>query len=188
MELRRLIREYSNNDENVFALYMNSLKSSVLTAFYTDNRIVDAISDALKYSGIEIKSFLEPSAGQGAFIDSFLRNDRYPGSEVLSFEKDLITGKILQALHPSTTVNIEGFERIDPDFNGYFDVAASNVPFGDFAVTDPGICREQGDCVSSGYQVDTQLFLPQNSRSSARGQFGCFHRVSGCVERRFAIR
>ena len=137
VELRRLIREYSNNDENVFALYMNSLKSSVLTAFYTDNRIVDAISDALKYSGIEIKSFLEPSAGQGAFIDSFLRNDRYPGVEVLAYEKDLLTGKILSALHPSILTRIEGFEKIESDFNGYFDVAASNVPFGDFAVADP---------------------------------------------------
>lgn len=137
VELRRLIREYSNNDENVFALYMNSLKSSVLTAFYTDNRIVDAISDALKYSGIEIKSFLEPSAGQGAFIDSFLRNDRYPGAEVLAYEKDLLSGKILSALHPSILTRIEGFEKIERDFNGYFDVAASNVPFGDFAVADP---------------------------------------------------
>ena len=137
VELRRLIREYSNNDENVFALYMNSLKSSVLTAFYTDNRIVDAISDALKYSGVEIKSFLDPSAGQGAFIDSFLRNDRYPGTEVLAYEKDLLTGKILSALHPSILTRIEGFEKIERDFNGYFDVAASNVPFGDFAVADP---------------------------------------------------
>lgn len=68
-------------------------------------------------------------------MDSFLRN--YPGTEAQSFEKDLLTGKILQALHPSTTVNIEGFERIDSDFNGYFDVAASNIPFGDFAVSDP---------------------------------------------------
>ena len=116
---------------------MSSLKASVLTAFYTDPRIVDAISDALKYSGVEIKSFLEPSAGQGAFIDSFLRNDRYPGAEVLAYEKDLLTGKILSALHPSILTRIEGFERIEREFNGYFDVAASNVPFGDFAVADP---------------------------------------------------
>ncbi len=134
VELRRLIHDYSHDDKE-FNRYMESLKASTLTAFYTDNRIVDAISDALKYQGIEVKKFLEPSAGQGVFVDSFLRN--YPGSEVLSFEKDLLTGKILQALHPSTTVNIEGFERIDPDFNGYFDVAASNIPFGDFAVADP---------------------------------------------------
>ena len=136
VELRRLIHDYSHNDRE-FKDYMDSLKASVLTAFYTDNRIVDAISDALKYSGVEIKSFLEPSAGQGAFIDSFLRNDRYPGAEVLAYEKDLLTGKILSALHPSILTRIEGFEKIERDFNGYFNVAASNVPFGDFAVADP---------------------------------------------------
>ena len=32
---------------------------------------------------------------------------------------------------------IEGFAEIERDFNGYFDVAASNVPFGDLAVADP---------------------------------------------------
>ena len=136
VELRRLIHDYSHNDRE-FKDYMDSLKASVLTAFYTDNRIVDAISDSLKYSGIEVNSFLEPSAGQGAFIDSFLRNDRYPGAEVLAYEKDLLTGKILSALHPSILTRIDGFEKIERDFNGYFDVAASNVPFGDFAVADP---------------------------------------------------
>ncbi len=136
VELRRLIHDYSHDDKE-FNRYMESLKASTLTAFYTDNRIVDAISDALKYSGIDVKRFLEPSAGQGVFIDSFLRNDRYPGAEVLAYEKDLLTGKILSALHPSILTRIEGFEKIDSDFKGYFDVAASNVPFGDFAVADP---------------------------------------------------
>ena len=136
VELRRLIHDYSRDDKE-FNRYMESLKASTLTAFYTDSRIVDAISDALKYQGVEIKSFLEPSAGQGAFIDSFLRNDRYPGAEVMAYEKDLLTGKILSALHPSILTRIEGFEKIESDFNGYFDVAASNVPFGDFAVADP---------------------------------------------------
>ena len=136
VELHRLIHDYSKDDRE-FAGYMDSLKASVLTAFYTPAPVIDAISDSLKNSGIEVRSFLEPSAGQGAFIDSFLRNDRYPGAEVLAYEKDLLTGKILSALHPSILTRIEGFEKIERDFNGYFDVAASNVPFGDFAVADP---------------------------------------------------
>ncbi len=136
VELRRLIHDYSKDDKE-FAGYMDSLKASVLTAFYTPMPVVDAISDALKNSGIEVRSFLEPSAGQGAFIDSFLRNDKYPGIEVLAYEKDLLTGKILSALHPSILTRVEGFEKIERDFNGYFDVAASNIPFGDFAVADP---------------------------------------------------
>ena len=136
VELRRLIHDYSKDDKE-FAGYMDSLKASVLTAFYTPAPVIDAISDALKNSGVEVRSFLEPSAGQGAFIDSFLRNDRYPGAEVLAYEKDLLTGKILSALHPSILTRVEGFEKIERDFNGYFDVAASNIPFGDFAVADP---------------------------------------------------
>ncbi|TGX79618.1 DNA methylase [Muribaculum intestinale] len=136
VELRRLIHDYSHDDKE-FNRYMESLKASTLTAFYTPQPIVDAVSDALKDAGVDVKKFLEPSAGQGAFIDSFLRNDKYPGAEVLTYEKDLLTGKILSALHPSILTRIEGFEKIESDFNGYFDVAASNIPFGDFAVADP---------------------------------------------------
>ena len=134
VELRQLIHDYSKDDRE-FARYMDSLKTSVLTAFYTPSPVVDAISDALKANGIEVKRYLEPSAGQGVFVDSFLRN--YPGAEAMAFEKDLITGKILDALHPSVSTRIEGFEKIESDFNGYFDVACSNIPFGDFAVPDP---------------------------------------------------
>lgn len=92
VELRRLIHDYSHNARE-FKDYMDSLKASVLTAFYTDNRIVDAISDALKYSGIEVKSFLEPSAGQGAFIDSFLRNDRIQARRCLPTKKICLRAK-----------------------------------------------------------------------------------------------
>ena len=136
VELRRLIHDYSKDDRE-FAAYMDSLKASVLTAFYTPAPIIDALATSLRERGVKIKKFLEPSAGQGAFIDSFLKNEHYPGTEALAFEKDLLTGKILSALHPSISTEIKGFERIDPDFEGYFDVAASNIPFGDFAVADP---------------------------------------------------
>ena len=136
VELRRLIHDYSKDDRE-FAAYMDSLKASVLTAFYTPEPIVDALATSLRERGVKIKRFLEPSAGQGAFIDSFLKNENYPGTEALAFEKDLLTGKILSALHPSISTEIKGFERIDPDFEGYFDIATSNIPFGDFAVADP---------------------------------------------------
>ncbi len=134
VELRQLIREYSKDDRE-FSRYMDSLKTSVLTAFYTPSPVVDAIFDTLKANGIEVKRYLEPSAGQGVFVDSLMRD--YPGAEAMAFEKDLLTGKILEALHPSVSTRIEGFERIEQDYNGYFDVACSNIPFGDFAVPDP---------------------------------------------------
>lgn len=134
VELRRLIHDYAKDDRE-FKAYMDSLKASVLTAFYTPQPIIDGIAESLQEAGIVAKRFLEPSAGQGAFIDTFMATNA--GMEVMSFEKDLLTGKILSALHPSTTVRVEGFEKIEPDFNGYFDIAASNIPFGNFAVPDP---------------------------------------------------
>ncbi|RXE61568.1 DNA methylase [Muribaculaceae bacterium Isolate-004 (NCI)] len=133
-QLRQMIHDYSKNDRE-FAAYMDSLKASVLTAFYTPAPVIDALAEALRDRGVKIEKFLEPSAGQGAFVDSFLH--RYPGAETLAFEKDLLTGRILSALHPSISTEISGFEKIDSDFEGYFDVAASNIPFGDFAVADP---------------------------------------------------
>ncbi len=133
-ELRRLIHDNSKNDRE-FKAYMDSLKASVLTAFYTPQPIIDSIAGAFQESGIIARRFLEPSAGRGDFIDPFMATNA--GMEVMSFEKDLLTGKILDALHRSTSVRVEGFENIEPDFNGYFDVAVSNIPFGDFAVADP---------------------------------------------------
>ena len=98
VELRRIIHDYSKNDKE-FSAYIDSLKASVLTAFYTPSPVIDALADTLRERGVKVGSFLEPSAGQGAFVDSFLQS--YPGAETLAFEKDLLTGKILAALHPA---------------------------------------------------------------------------------------
>lgn len=136
LELRQVIHDYSR-DDGEYKDYMDSLRSSVLTSFYTPQPVVDAIADSLKSNGVEVKRFLDPSAGQGAFIDSFLKKENFPDTEALAFEKDLITGTILSALHPSVSTRIEGYEKILKDYNGYFDVASSNIPFGDFAVADP---------------------------------------------------
>ena len=132
-ELHRLIRENSP-DERTYKRYMDSLKSSVLTAFYTPAEITETISGVLKENGIAPLRMLEPSAGRGAFVDAFLKDN--PQAEVMAFEKDLLTGKILSHLYPEQRVRIEGFERIEKPFEEYFDVGISNVPFGDVAVFD----------------------------------------------------
>lgn len=134
VELRRLIRECSN-DEREFSRYMDSLKASVLTAFYTPKHVVEAISQSLQYAGVEPKRFLDPSAGSGAFVDAFTWIN--PPGERIAFEKDALTGLILSQLYPRTTVRTEGFEKIGHDYDGYFDVVSSNIPFGDISVPDP---------------------------------------------------
>ena len=121
---------------------MDSLKQSVLTAFYTPSAITEALTDVLKEHQIIPEKVLEPSAGIGAFVDSVLDNN--PKADIMAFEKDLLTGKILRHLHPEQKVRIEGFEKIEKPFNDYFDLAISNIPFGDVAVFDPSYTAMKG--------------------------------------------
>ena len=133
-ELHRLIRENSAGEKE-YKRYFDSLKSSVLTAFYTPPEIVSAIAGTLHEHGIAPDRLLDPSAGQGVFISAF--EPHAPKAEIMAFDKDLLTGKILAHLYPEHKVRAEGFERIEKPFTNYFDVAASNIPFGDVAVFDP---------------------------------------------------
>mgnify|MGYP000876284416 FL=1 len=141
VELHRLIRENSKN-ESEYKQLMDSLKQSVLTAFYTPSAITEALTDVLKEHQIIPEKVLEPSAGIGAFVDSVLDNN--PKADIMAFEKDLLTGKILRHLYPEQKVRIEGFEKIEKPFNDYFDLAISNIPFGDVAVFDPSYTAMKG--------------------------------------------
>ena len=132
-ELHRLIRE-NNRDETEYKRYVDSLKGSVLTSFYTPKEITDTLAGVLAGHGVVPARLLEPSAGMGAFVDSMLRHA--PQADVMAFEKDLLTGRMLRHLHPDRKVRVEGFEKIEKPFNGHFDLALSNIPFGDIAVFD----------------------------------------------------
>lgn len=134
VELHRLIHENSR-DEAEYKRYVDSLKASVLTAFYTPQAITDTIADALHDRKVRPKLVLEPSAGMGAFIAPILSNN--PQADVMAFEKDLLTGKMLGHLYPRQKIRTEGFEKIEKPFLNRFDLAISNIPFGDIAVFDP---------------------------------------------------
>ena len=134
VELHRLLRE-NTKDETEYKRYMDAMKQSVLTAFYTPPEITGTIADVLHEHGIRPDRVLEPSAGVGAFVDSVLENR--PDADIMAFEKDLMTGKILKHLHPGQKVRVQGFEKIEKPFMNHFDLAVSNIPFGDVAVFDP---------------------------------------------------
>ena len=138
VELHRLIRENSR-DETEYRRYVDSLKASVLTAFYTPQAIADTIADVLHDRKVRPRLVLEPSAGMGAFISPVLSNN--PQAEVMAFEKDLLTGKMLGHLYPQQKIRTEGFEKIEKPFLNHFDLAISNIPFGDFGVFDAEFSR-----------------------------------------------
>lgn len=139
-ELHRVIRENTAH-ENEYKRYMNSIKNSVLTAFYTPPEIVTTLSETLRDSGITPIHVLDPSAGTGEFAHSFFEAADHK-NELVCFEKDLLTGKMLSALTPGHKVNIEGFETIESRYNNYFDVVSSNIPFGDMNVFDSAFMKQ----------------------------------------------
>ena len=156
VELHRIIRENSR-DETEYKRYVDSLKASVLTAFYTPQAVTDTIADVLHDRKVRPKLVLEPSAGMGAFIGSVLSDN--PQAEVMAFEKDLLTGKMLGHLYPEQKIRTEGFEKIEKPFLNRFDLAISNIPFGDIAVFDPEYTNGSTFRRIAARKVHTYFFL-----------------------------
>lgn len=132
-ELHDLLKNNAQTEQQ-YKQYVNSLKNSILTAFYTPSEIVQVLAETLKQSQVSVRNFLDPSAGLGAFISTFKNQNE--GLSVTGFEKDLLTGRILSKLYPEDKIRISGFEEIENRYNNHFDVVSSNIPFGVVAAFD----------------------------------------------------
>nr|WP_294894900.1 N-6 DNA methylase [uncultured Pedobacter sp.] len=158
-ELHKLLKENSEDDKQ-YRKYVDSMKGSVLTAFYTPPQIIDAISSTLLDSGLNIDKFLEPSAGIGSFIQSFSENQK---AKVTAYEKDLLTGKVLKHLYPESNTRVSGFEEIPETEQNSYDVVASNIPFGDTSVFDLSYSRSKdGAKVQASRSIHNYFFLKGN--------------------------
>ena len=137
-ELHGVLREGAT-DEREYKRLVDSVKASTFTAFYTPPEIIGALASSLSEHGVSPHRFLDPSSGTGNFITAFQSHlfTATAQPEMAAYEKDLLTGRILRQLQPGTDVRVQGFEELPPQDNGRFDVAASNIPFGDIRVFDP---------------------------------------------------
>ncbi|MDG1871909.1 MAG: N-6 DNA methylase [Flavobacterium sp.] len=155
-ELHQLLKENSE-DEKQYRRYVDSMKSSVLTAFYTPPQVIDAISSTLLESGLNIRKFLEPSAGIGSFIRSF---SEIQSANVTAYEKDLLTGKILKQLYPQSNIRVSGFEEIPEKEQNSYDVIASNIPFGDTSIFDLSYSRSKDEAkIQASRSIHNYFFL-----------------------------
>ncbi len=158
-ELHQLLKENSEDDKQ-YRRYVDSMKSSVLTAFYTPPQVIDAISATLRESGVNIQKFLEPSAGIGSFIQSFSENQQ---PKVTAYEMDLLTGKVLKHLYPESNIRVSGFEEIPEKEQNSYDVVASNIPFGDISVFDLSFSRSKDNAkVQASRSIHNYFFLKGN--------------------------
>jgi hypothetical protein len=177
-ELHEVLLESSPTPE-VYKRYVSSLKSSILTAFYTPKPIIDALADALKDSGATPTRFLEPSAGTGAFISSF--KETAPEAKVIGFEKDLLTGKILSHLSPQDKVRVEGYEKMEGRYSQHFDVIASNIPFGDVSVFDPLLSNHEIPSVKQSTQAIHNYFFVKSVQAAREGGIIAFITSQGVL-------
>lgn len=117
--------------------YWDSIKSSVLTSFYTDRRIVAALAEGVASLEVPVRRMLDPSAGMGVFAETFARQ----AASVDMSEKDLLTARIAAALHPAgqdnVTVHRKPFEALAvAEEDNRYDLVATNIPFGNLIVYD----------------------------------------------------
>lgn len=133
-ELHEVIKS-NTADEREYKRYIDGIKNSVLTAFYTPPEIAHTIVDTIWSRGIDPRRILDPSAGTGVFSKVVEMHE--PFAEITCFEKDPATALILKHLHPRSRVRAQGYETIEPKYVGYYDMAVSNIPFGDVALFDP---------------------------------------------------
>ena len=179
VELHRLVRENSKDDTE-YKRYVDAMKQSVLTAFYTPPEITGTIAEVLHEHGIRPDRVLEPSAGVGAFVDAVLENK--PDADIMAFEKDLMTGKILKHLHPDQKIRVQGFEKIEKPFTDYFDLAISNIPFGDVAVFDPKFTGSQDPARRSASKTIHNYFFLKSLEAVREGGIVAFITSQGVLD------
>lgn len=112
-----------------------SARATTLNAHYTAPTVIGAMYRAAERFGFQGGRVLEPACGIGHFVglmpEKLLRR-----STVTAVEIDPLTARIAKALYPDADVRAQPFEQTKLA-DGFYDLAISNVPFGDYPVHDP---------------------------------------------------
>ena len=120
----------------------DAVKASTLNAHYTAIPVIAAIWRGMERLGIgklEQAQVLDPSAGVGHF-KSATPPDLREKCSWTEVELDTLTALILGKLHPESKVFAAGYEDVNLP-KGFFDIALSNVPFGNYPVIFDGLPR-----------------------------------------------
>jgi N12 class adenine-specific DNA methylase len=113
-----------------------SARASTLNAHYTSPTVISAIYEAVQRLGFEHGRVLEPAAGVGHFF-GLMPVEMQARSQLTGIEIDPVSASIARKLYPDVDIRTQGFENAALP-NDSFDIALSNVPFGDYKVHDPG--------------------------------------------------
>ena len=108
-------------------------RASTLNAHYTSPTIIRAMYQAIENMGFQTGNILEPAMGVGNFFGMLPEGMQH--SRLYGVELDSLSGRIAKQLYPNAHITISGFEQTSE--NDFYDLAISNVPFGQYRVNDP---------------------------------------------------
>ena len=117
---------------------LDSLKRYHLTSYYTPKELIEYKINLLKKNGFEPKTILEPSAGNGAYVQQLKK--AFPNARITALEPDILSFEILKANNiksPNVTMLNIPFEEfyLNHAKQGKFDLVMTNIPFGDIPIT-----------------------------------------------------
>ena len=114
---------------------LESARATTLNAHYTAPVVVRAMYAALQRFGFRQGRVLEPAAGLGHFI-GLMPDEMKAGSRITGIEIDSITVRLARKLYPDADLRHQPFEETKLA-DGFYDVAISNILFGDYKPFDP---------------------------------------------------
>ncbi|MCE0498510.1 MAG: DEAD/DEAH box helicase family protein, partial [Methylacidiphilales bacterium] len=109
---------------------MEAARASTLNAHYTAPEVIRAMYAGLEKLGFESGRILEPACGLGHFI-GLMPEKLHRSSSITGIELDSLTARIAQKLYPDADIRHSPYETAKLA-DGFYDVAISNVPFGDY--------------------------------------------------------
>jgi N12 class adenine-specific DNA methylase len=110
-------------------------RATVLNAHYTSPTVIRAMYAAVGRLGFAHGRVLEPACGLGHFF-GLMPDDARARSQLTGVEIDPLTARLARMLYPDAEIRARAFEDTALPTNS-FDLAISNVPFGDYAPHDP---------------------------------------------------
>jgi N12 class adenine-specific DNA methylase len=113
----------------------DAARASTLNAHYTSPTVISAIYAAVQRIGFTHGRVLEPALGVGNFF-GLMPAEMSARSRLTGVEIDPLTARIARQLYPDADIRAQGFETAALG-DGSFDLAISNVPFGDYKLHDP---------------------------------------------------
>ncbi len=126
---RTRLKELLTGEEYAFA------RASTLNAHYTSATVISATYDAVQRLGFDHGRVLEPALGVGHFF-GLMPAEMQARSQLTGVEIDPVSASIARKLYPGADIRTQGFEAaVLP--HDWFDLAMSNVPFGDYKLHDP---------------------------------------------------